>query len=105
PNKLYVPSDRLTPQHDFANDQFAVGSSPIMNKYMSTWLNLDNYYMDGFEMIGEQMMRANLYEYGLIGDKLVYMDMNHPFEPDFKFNYNKHSLIREDLLEWSPERK
>src|SRR5208283_5124286 len=38
-NKLYVPSDRLTPQHDFANDQFAVGSSSVMNKYMSTWLN------------------------------------------------------------------
>jgi hypothetical protein len=49
---------------------------------MSTYVNGDKYYYNGTQFIGEDMMQANLHEHGLIGDKLVYVDMNNPFHLD-----------------------
>ena len=99
PDKLYIPNCRMVPTRDFGNDQFAFGRTNIMNDYMSTYLNMDHYYRMGTAMIGEDMMKANLHKYGLIGERLVYVDMNNPFPPG-KYNGTPHSLIRDDMELW-----
>jgi len=98
--KLYIPNCRMVPERDFGNDQFAFGSQETMMKYMSTFQNLDKYYEAGNQFIGEDMMRANLHEHGLIGEKLVYCNMNNPFPPG-PHNGSWHSLIRDDYDQWT----
>jgi hypothetical protein len=98
--KVYIPNCRMVPERDFGNDQFAFGSQETMMKYMSTFQNLDKYYEAGNQFIGEDMMRANLHEHGLIGEKLVYCNMNNPFPPG-PHNGSWHSLIRDDYDQWA----
>lgn len=98
-NKLYIPNCRMVPERDFGNDQFAFSSQENMKKYMSTFLNIDKYYNAGNKFIGEDMMRANLHEHGLHGEKLVYVNMNNPFPPG-PHNGTWHSLIRDDYDTW-----
>lgn len=97
--KLYIPNCRMVPERDFGNDQFAFGSSSVMNRRMSIYLNMQHFYDQGVQMIGEDMMRAQLHESGLHGENLVYVDMNNPFPPG-KYNGTWHSLIRDDTEEW-----
>jgi len=97
--KLYIPNCRMTPERDFGNDQFAFGSKEIMMKYMSTYLNIDKYYDSGYQFIGEDMMKANLYEHNLYGNNLIYVNMNNPFPPG-PHNGTWHSLIRNDYDQW-----
>jgi hypothetical protein len=97
--KLYIPNCRMVPERDFGNDQFAFGSQETMMKYMSTYLNIDKYYDAGAIFVGEELMKANLHEHGLIGEKLVYVDMNNPFPPG-RYNGTWHSLIRNDMEKW-----
>lgn len=96
---LHIPNCRMVPQRDFGNDQFAFSSQENMLKYMSTYVNIDKYYNAGNQFIGEDMMRANLHEHGLHGEKLVYVDMNNPFPPG-PHNGTWHSLIRDDYDQW-----
>lgn len=98
-NKLYIPNCRMTPMRDFGNDQFAFGSNMIMTDYMSTYLYMNQYYEAGCAMIGEDMMSANLHRHGLIGENLVYVNMNNPFPPG-PYNGTPHSLIRDDMELW-----
>jgi hypothetical protein len=98
-NKLYIPNCRMSPLRDFGNDQFAFGASAVMTDYMSTYLYMRQYYDAGCAMIGEDMMSANLHRHGLIGENLVYVDMNNPFPPG-KYNGTPHSLIRDDMELW-----
>lgn len=98
--KIYIPNCRIVPTRDFGNDQFAFGSSYVMNKYMSTYINMESYYKQGYQMNGEEMMRANLRYHGLIGTKLVYVDMVNPFPPG-PYNGTPHSLIRDDMNLWN----
>lgn len=100
--KLYVPSDRTTPAHDFCNDQFAYGSSEIIDQYSSTHLYIDEFYNAGCMINGEDLLQANLYKHGLVGDRMEYVDMNNPFPPG-KYNGNWHSLVRDDLEEWKAQ--
>lgn len=97
--KLYIPNCRMTPMRDFGNDQFAFGSNAIMTDYMSTYLYMRHYYEAGCAMIGEDMMSANLHRHGLIGENLVYVNMNNPFPPG-PYNGTPHSLIRDDMELW-----
>lgn len=97
--KLYIPNCRMVPERDFGNDQFAFGSSDTMNKRMSIYLGMNHYYDQGVPMIGEDMMRAHLHENNLIGENLVYVNMNNPFPPG-QYNGTWHSLIRDDCSEW-----
>jgi hypothetical protein len=90
----------MVPERDFGNDQFAFGSQETMIKYMSTYINLDKYYHAGAQFIGENMLQANLHEHGLIGENLVYVDMNNPFPPG-PHNGSWHSLIRDDYEQWN----
>lgn len=99
PDKIYIPNCRMTPRRDFGNDQFAFGSNKVMTDYMSTYLYLDYYYNSGVQMIGEDMMSANLRRCNLIGENLVYVDMNNPFPPG-PYNGTPHSLIRDDMNKW-----
>lgn len=101
--KVYVPSDRMTKEHDFCADMFAFGSSKVMSHYMSTWWRLKEHHDAGVTMIGEDMLAAQLRKYGYIGENMVYVNMNNPFPPG-KYNGNWHSLIRDDFSEWNKER-
>lgn len=98
-NKLYIPNCRMVPERNFGNDQFAFSSDVIMEKYMSTYENIDLYYSNGTQMIGEEMLKSNLINHNLVGENLVYVDMNNPFPPG-KYNGTWHSLVREDYEEW-----
>jgi len=97
--KVYIPNCRMVPERDFGNDQFAFGDSDVMNKRMSIYLNMNHYYDQGVSMIGEDMMRAQLRENNLVGQNLVYVNMNNPFPPG-QYNGTWHSLIRDDCSEW-----
>lgn len=99
-DKLYIPNCRMVPERDFGNDQFAFSSKENMLKYMSTFINIDKYYDKGTEFVGEELMKANLHEHGLIGEKLVYVNMNNPFPPG-PYNGTWHSLIRDDMEQWT----
>lgn len=98
-NKIHIPNCRMVPDRDFGNDQFAFGSSWVMDRYMSTFMFLDYYYNIGIPMNGEAMMCATLRHHGLFGEYLEYMDMNNPFPPG-PWNGTPHSLIRDDMLLW-----
>lgn len=98
--KLYIPNCCPSPDRDTGNDQFAFSSQENMMKHMSVFEGLDEYYNAGYDFIGEQLMRANLHKYNLVGDNLVYYDVYHPFGPGFR-NGTPHSLIRDDFLQWS----
>jgi hypothetical protein len=98
--KLYIPNCRMVPERDFGNDQFAFGSLDTMVKYMSTFDNIDKYYDAGVQFIGEDLMQANLHEYNLHGENLVYVNMNNPFPPGLH-NGTWHSLIRDDYDKWT----
>jgi hypothetical protein len=98
--KIYIPNCRMVPTRDFGNDQFAFSSSENMNDYMSTYLFLNHYYDQGVQMIGEDMCSANLKQHDLVGEKLVYVNMNNPFPPG-PHNGTWHSLIREDYDKWT----
>jgi hypothetical protein len=99
PTKLYMPNCRMVPERDFGNDQFAFGNSNTMNKRMSIFLNMNHFYDQGVQMIGEDMLKAQLHEHNLHGDNLVYVNMNNPFPPG-EYNGTWHSLIRDDTAEW-----
>jgi len=99
-SKLYIPNCRMVPERDFGNDQFAFSSQENMMKYMSTFMNIDAYYDEGNQFIGENMMSANLHEHNLHGENLVYVNMNNPFPPG-PHNGTWHSLIREDYDKWA----
>ena len=101
-NKLYIPNCRMVPERDFGNDQFAFSSPSNMKKYMSTFLHLDEYYDAGNQFIGEDMMRANLHQYNLRGENLVYVNMDNPFPPG-PHNGTWHSLIRDDYDQWTKQ--
>jgi hypothetical protein len=99
-NKLYIPNCRMVPERNFGNDQFAFSSAENMIKYMSTYENIDQYYSQGTQMIGEEMLKANLIHHNLVGENLVYVDMNNPFPPG-PHNGTWHSLVREDYEKWT----
>jgi hypothetical protein len=97
--KLYIPNCRITPARDFGNDQFAFSSSENMDKYADTYNHLDRFYDSGIQMMCEDMMSANWKQHNLIGENLVYCNINHPFPPG-QYNGTWHSLIREDFEKW-----
>lgn len=97
---LYMPPCRTKAFGDWlGNDQFAIGDSNIMNVYMSTYLNMEKYYNSGHQMIGEEMLRANLIENDL-QKKITYIDMPAPFPPG-PHNGTPHFLIRDDYEQWT----
>lgn len=97
--KLHIPNCRMTPGRDFGNDQFAFSSSKNMDKYSETYLHLDGFYDSGIQMMCEDMMSANWKANGLIGENLVYCNLDHPFPPG-QYNGTWHSLVREDFEKW-----
>lgn len=99
PDLLYIPNERTVPTRDFGNDQFAFGGSDVMSKRMGIYENIDRFYNEGVQMIGEDMMSAQIKFHNLTGDRLVYVSMNNPFPPG-KYNGTWHSLIRDDCDEW-----
>jgi hypothetical protein len=98
-DKVYIPNCRMVSTKDFGNDQFAFGSNRVMNEYMSTYLYMRQFYDEGVQMIGEDMMSANLKRAGLVGSRLTYVDMKNPFPPG-EYNGTPHSLIRDDMKLW-----
>ena len=102
-NYIYVPGCRQNPSHTIANDQFAYGRPNVMNLYTQTYNNMDLLYDNGCPFNGEELMSANLGLYKLTGSRMVYVDMNSPFDPD-RYGNMKHSLIRDDFSKWNQYR-
>jgi len=98
-SKLYIPNCRMTPARDFGNDQFAFSSSENMDKYSECFHHINKFYDEGVQYMCEDFMSANWKLHGLVGENLVYCDLNHPFPPG-PYNGTWHSLIREDFEEW-----
>ena len=98
-SKLHIPNCRMVPSRDFGNDQFAFSSSENMDKYSDTFNRIDEFYDSGTQMMCEDLMSANWKQSGLVGENLVYCDINHPFPPG-PYNGTWHSLIREDFEQW-----
>jgi hypothetical protein len=61
---------------------------------MTTYIFMDHFYDQGSIMNAEDMLSENLKYHGLIGENLIYVNMNNPFPPGPK-NATPHSLIRE----------
>lgn len=99
-NRLYIPNCRMTPAHDFGNDQFAFSSSENMNMYASAFDFIDYHYDRGTQMMCEDLMSENWKHFGLVGKNLAYCDINHPFPPG-PYNGTPHSLLREDFEQWA----
>jgi hypothetical protein len=98
-SKLHIPNCRMVPTRDFGNDQFAFSSSENMDKYARAVEHIDEFYNSGIQYMCEDFMSANWKKYGLVGENLVYCDINHPFPPG-EYNGTPHSLIRDDYAEW-----
>ena len=98
-SKLYIPNCRMVPTRDFGNDQFAFSSSENMDDYAATYHWIDTFYESGVQYMCEDFMSANWKRAGLVGEKLMYCDINHPFPPG-PYNGTPHSLIREDFEQW-----
>lgn len=73
-------------------DCFGFSSSKNMNIYSETYNNMMSYGKDGVILAGENMLYNQLIKNNL---KLKIFDVSHPFEPDYKTAWCKHSLIRE----------
>lgn len=98
-SKLYIPNCRMTPERNFGNDQFAFSSSENMDKYADAFNHIDEFYDKGIIMISEDMMSWNWRLHNLVGENLVYCNMNHLFPPG-PYNGTWHSLVREDFEQW-----
>jgi hypothetical protein len=98
-SKLYIPNCRMTPERNFGNDQFAFSSSENMDKYAEVFEHYDEFYNQDIQFMMEDFMSANWKRCGLVGENLVYCDVNHPFPPG-EYNGTWHSLLREDMQEW-----
>ena len=98
-SKLYIPNCRMLPSRDFGSDQFAFSSSENMDKYADAYNHIDTFYDSGVQYMMEDFMSANWKRNGLVGNNLVYCDVNHPFPPG-TYNGTWHSLLREDMEEW-----
>jgi hypothetical protein len=99
-SKLYIPNCRMTPQRDFGNDQFAFSSSENMNKYAKAFDFIDQHYDRGTQMMCEDLMSENWKHFNMVGENLVYCNINHPFPPG-PYNGTWHSLLREDFEQWA----
>ena len=101
--RVYMPPCRTKAFGDWlGNDQFAIGDSDTMNVYMSTYLRMDRYYNSRVEMIGEEMLRSTLNEFGR--ERIGYLDMPPPFPPG-PHNGTPHFLIRDDYNQWTKSLK
>lgn len=101
---VYIPDDNTRPTNDYGHDGFAFGSSEVMDRYSMTYMNIDLlYHKMGCLMNNEEIFSGNLKLNGLVGDKLVYVNMNNPFPPD-KYGSMWHSFVRDDFAEWNPLR-
>ena len=98
-SKLHIPNCRMMPTRDFGNDQFAFSSSENMDNYAAAYHWIDTFYNAGVQYMCEDFMSANWKRSGLVGEKLVYCNINHPFPPG-EYNGTWHSLIREDFEKW-----
>ena len=98
---IIVPSDRGTNDPFFCNDQWAFGTSQAITEYCSTYMFLMNFYKQGVQFIGEDLLSANLKR--IRGNhRIALMDMNHPFPPG-PYNGSNHSLVRDDMELWTAQ--
>lgn len=98
--KIYVPNERQDSGRTMCNDQFAFGDSYTMDLYSQTFMHMDELYRMGYNYNAEEMLSGNLISHKLIGDNMVYIDMNNPFLPD-RYGCMRHSLIRDDFSVWN----
>lgn len=100
---LYLPKEGWydnTNKRLHVNDQIAFGSPYYMNKYMSTYYNLDTFYKNGIKINGEHLLGENIHYNNITLEELKFFDFNPPFTPG-KYNATPHCLIRDDVETWN----
>jgi hypothetical protein len=58
--------------------------------------NIDDYHDQGCRINGEDLLMMHLSKKSLVGDRIKYHGMNHPFCGGL-YNYGPHSLVRDDI--------
>lgn len=76
-------------------DQFAFSSPRNMDLYSCVFENLDRYYSMGELMVAEHMISIHM-KLNYLMDKVVWHDMNHPFNPRGTDSM-PNSLIRKEV--------
>lgn len=98
---IIVPSDRGNSNPFFSNDQWAFGNSRAITEYCSTYMYLSNFYAEGTQFIGEDLLGEN-YKRIRGNHRIALLNMNHPFPPG-PYNGSYHSLVRDDMELWKEQ--
>jgi hypothetical protein len=99
-SKMYFCDTQRNADHTAVHDQFVVSNPKDMSIYSSVYRKIDLYHDSGCILNGEDLLIRHLKEHGMLTpSKISYMDLNPPFLHG-KYNYGKHSLIRDDMENW-----
>ena len=87
-DKIYLPCDwgDRGEQEKFCSDYFAYGSSYVMDRYSSTFINLDYLYNNGVAFNPERLCYANLSMYNLVGKNTKFINFNRLFQSGIRNN-------------------
>lgn len=96
-DKIYVPPST---SNQVVSDQFAFGSSSVMEKYFELFNNIDEFRERGIDIGGEIYITENLKKYGFWNDKTEILDLNPPFPPG-RYDCMYNSLIRDEFEFWA----
>lgn len=99
--RMYYCNTRSNSEHTAVHDQFVVAQSNNMDEYCSLYDNIDCYHKEGCVVNGEDLLEWHLRKKGLVGNNIVsYLDLKPPFMHG-RYNWGKHSLIRDDMERWT----
>lgn len=100
-NKMYFCDTRKNENATTVHDQFAITTPSDMNVYSNVYENIDTYHSEGCVVNGEDLLIWHLNKNNLLGKhKIEYIDLDPPFLHG-KYNWGKHSLIRDDMEIWA----
>jgi hypothetical protein len=98
--KMYFCDTRSNEQKTAVHDQFCIATPQDMDHYSDVYPNIAKYHSDGCVVNGEDLLEHHLKCKGLLGNKVEYINLNPPFLHG-RYNYGPHSLIRDDMENWT----
>lgn len=98
-NKMYFCDTRSNEQKSVVHDQFCIATPIDMGIYTDLYNHIDQHHSEGCFVNGEDLLEHHLRKSGVVGVRSEYLDLNPPFIHG-KYNYGKHSLIRDDMEKW-----
>jgi hypothetical protein len=97
--KMYFCDTRSNEDKSVVHDQFCIAVPSDMDIYTSLYDNIHQYHEEGCFVNGEDLLEHHLRKAKVVGVRAEYLDLNPPFLHG-KFNYGRHSLIRDDMEKW-----